>query len=61
MISRVKDAYLQQPIILEENETIYNAVTILKKNRCSSLLIKNEKGDLGIVTDTDFRDRKSVV
>ncbi len=57
MVSRVKDAYLQQAIILESNETIYDAVTILKKNRCSSLLVKDDKNGLGIVTDTDFRDK----
>ena len=57
MISRVKDAYLQQPIIVDFTETIFNAVSILKENKGSSLLVKNENGDLGIVTDTDFREK----
>jgi CBS domain-containing protein len=57
MISRVKDAYLQQPIVLDDNQTIFNAVSILKQNKGSSLLVKNTQGDLGIVTDTDFREK----
>ncbi len=56
MVSRVKDAYLQKPIILDQNETIFNAVNILKNTRGSSLLVKGKK-ELGIVTDTDFRDK----
>ncbi len=56
MVARVKDAYLQKPIILDENETIFNAVEILKENRGSSLLVQG-KNDMGIVTDTDFREK----
>ena len=56
MVAKVKDAYLQKPIILDENETIFNAVSILKENRGSSLLIRG-KDDMGIVTDTDFREK----
>jgi len=56
MVARVKDAFLQKPIILDGNETIYNAVEILKSNNGSSLIIKG--GDeYGIVTDTDFREK----
>ena len=57
MISRVKDAYLQAPLILDANETIYNAVEKLKSSKNSSLLIKKDDGEIGIVTDTDFRDK----
>jgi len=56
MIARVKDAYLQKPLILDENTTIFNAVTILKGHRGSSLLVQG-KNELGIVTDTDFREK----
>jgi CBS domain-containing protein len=56
MVAKVKDAYLQKPIILDENETIFNAVNILKGNRGSSLLVQG-KDELGIVTDTDFREK----
>ncbi len=56
MVAKVKDAYLQKPIILDENETIFNAVAILKENRGSSLLVQG-KNEMGIVTDTDFREK----
>ena len=57
MVSRVKDAYLQQPIILDADETIFNAVGVLKENKGSSLLVKGKDEQLGIVTDTDFREK----
>jgi CBS domain-containing protein len=56
MMAKVCDAYLQKPIILDENETIFNAVTALKDKRGSSLIIKG-KSAYGIVTDTDFREK----
>jgi CBS domain-containing protein len=57
MIARVRDAYMQKPIIIDENETIFNTVQILKKNKASSILIKATNGKMGIVTDTDFREK----
>lgn len=57
IIARVKDAYLQQPMVVDEDETIFNAVEILKGNKTSSLLVKNKDGEFGIVTDTDFREK----
>ena len=57
MMAKVKDAYLQQPIILDANETIFNAVSKLKENKGSSLLVKDSDNNLGIVTDTDFREK----
>ncbi|MDD2699024.1 MAG: putative nucleotidyltransferase substrate binding domain-containing protein [Arcobacteraceae bacterium] len=57
MIARVKDAYMQKPIIIDENETIFNTVQILKKNKASSILVKTNDGKMGIVTDTDFREK----
>lgn len=56
MISKVKDAYLQKPIILDENTTIFDAVNTLKDHKGSSLLVQG-KNELGIVTDTDFREK----
>jgi len=56
MIARVKDAYLQKPLILDENTTIFDAVNTLKDYKGSSLLIQS-KDELGIVTDTDFREK----
>jgi len=56
MIARVKDAYLQKPLILDQNTTIFDAVNTLKDHRGSSLLVQG-KDELGIVTDTDFREK----
>lgn len=56
MIAKVKDAYLQKPLILDENTTIFDAVNTLKNHRGSSLLVQG-KDELGIVTDTDFREK----
>jgi len=56
MMAKVSDAYVQRPIMLDENETIYNAALELKDKRGSSLIIKGSK-EYGIVTDTDFRDK----
>ncbi len=56
MIAKVKDAYLQKPLFLDENTSIFDAVNTLKKHKADSLLVQG-KDELGIVTDTDFRDK----
>jgi len=56
MIAKVKDAYLQKPIFVDEDITIFDAVNILKGQKGSSLLVQG-KDQLGIVTDTDFREK----
>jgi CBS domain-containing protein len=56
MIAKVKDAYLQKPLILDGRTTIFDAVNTLKGHRGSSLLVQG-KEELGIVTDTDFREK----
>ena len=56
MVARASDAYLQKPIIIDQNETIYNAALALKDNKGSSLIIQGDD-DFGIVTDTDFREK----
>lgn len=56
MIARVKDAYIQKPLIVDETRSIYDAVQKMKSAKVSSLLVDN-KGELGIVTDADFREK----
>ncbi len=56
MIAKVKDAYLQKPLILDENITIFDAVSTLKDHGGSCLLVQG-KDELGIVTDTDFKEK----
>lgn len=57
MVARVKDAYLQKPLFVDENESIYNTVKFMKSNNLTSVLVKNSEGDFGIATDTDFREK----
>lgn len=56
MMARVADAYLQKPIILDENTSIFDAVKALKNKKGSSLIVQGAQG-YGIVTDTDFREK----
>ena len=57
MIARVGDAYLQKPLFCNENTTIFEAVTYMKKEKSSSLIVNRNDGVLGVVTDTDFREK----
>jgi CBS domain-containing protein len=57
MISRVKEAYLQKPVIVDDTVSIYDAVIELKRHKASSLLVRSGDDQLGIVTDTDFREK----
>ncbi|QOG11644.1 putative nucleotidyltransferase substrate binding domain-containing protein [Arcobacter sp. FWKO B] len=57
MVARVKDAYLQKPLYVDENETIFNTVKFMKSHNLTSILIKNGDGEFGIATDTDFREK----
>ncbi len=56
MVSRVKDAYLQKPLIVDRKLSIYDSVKTMKTESISSLLV-NKNGEIGIVTDTDFREK----
>lgn len=57
MISRVGDAYLQKPLIVDENETIFKTVELMKQNKAASVIVRRQTGEMGIVTDTDFREK----
>ncbi len=56
MVSRVKDAYLQKPLIVDQKLSIYDCVKLMKKESIDSLLV-DKNGEIGIVTDTDFREK----
>jgi CBS domain-containing protein len=64
MVAKIRDAYIHPPIWVAAEDSIYQAVEILKQNKATSVLVK--KGtQTGIVTDTDIREhvvlqRKSV-
>ncbi len=56
MLSRVKDAYINRPTIVDENLSIYDAVKKLTFEKSTLLLVK-QNDRLGIVTDSDFREK----
>jgi len=56
MVARVGDAYLQKPLYVSEQTSIYETVQFMKEHNLSSILVKNGE-DYGIATDTDFREK----
>ena len=57
MIAKVKDAKVHKAVITDSNKTIFEAASIIKKEKVPTLLIKDENGDIHIVTDSDFRQK----
>lgn len=57
MIAKVKDAKIHKAIILDDEKTIYEAVTILHENKIPNVLIKDKNKQYYIVTDSDFREK----
>lgn len=57
MVARVKDAYFQKPVVIDENTSIYDAVKIMKEDKVSSLIVLRKDSSCGIATDTDFREK----
>lgn len=57
MVAKVKDATLHRAIIVPYNTTIYNAALAIKKEKVPTLLLKDEQGEMHIVTDSDFRQK----
>ncbi|PPK62267.1 CBS domain-containing protein [Malaciobacter marinus] len=57
MIAKVKDAKVHKAIIVPFNTTIYEAAKTIKEHRVPTLLLKDEKDEIYIVTDSDFRQK----
>ena len=57
MIAKVKDAKVHKAVIVDTNKTIYEAATIIKQEKIPTLLLKDEAGEMYIVTDSDFRQK----
>ncbi len=57
MVAKVKDANLHRAIILPYTTSIFDAVTTIKKEKVPTLLLKDDKGEVFIVTDSDFREK----
>ncbi len=54
MVARVSEAYLQKPLIVASDETIYDVVKKMKEGKYGSVLVK-DGDDYGIITDSDFK------
>jgi len=57
MVAKVKDARVHRAVIVPYNTTIYEAVKTIKKEKVPTLLLEDEKGEIHIVTDSDFREK----
>lgn len=57
MIAKVKDANVHRAVIVPFETSIYDAVATIKKEKVPTLLLKNEAGEIFIVTDSDFREK----
>ena len=57
MIAKVKDAKVHKAVVVDTNKTIYEAATIIKQEKIPTLLLKDEAGEMYIVTDSDFRQK----
>ncbi len=57
MIAKVKDARVHRAIIVKSETSIFDAVSIIKKEKVPTLLLKNKENTIHIVTDSDFREK----
>ncbi|MDY0181191.1 putative nucleotidyltransferase substrate binding domain-containing protein [Aliarcobacter skirrowii] len=57
MIAKVKDAKIHKAVVVDTNKTIFEAATIIKQEKIPTLLLKDEDGEMYIVTDSDFRQK----
>ena len=57
MIAKVKDAKIHKSIIVDDSKTIFEAATILKKEKVPTLLLKDKDNQIYVVTDSDFRQK----
>ena len=57
MIAKVRDAKVHKAVIVDSKTTIYDAAKIIKQEKIPTLLLKDEQGEMYIVTDSDFRQK----
>ncbi|WP_072680100.1 putative nucleotidyltransferase substrate binding domain-containing protein [Arcobacter sp. LA11] len=57
MVAKVKEANVHRAVIVPYNTSIFDAVTTIKKEKVPTLLLKDENGEMYIVTDSDFREK----
>ena len=57
MIAKVKDAKIHKAVIVDTEKTIFEAATIIKKEKVPTILLKDTNEEMYIVTDSDFRQK----
>ena len=57
MIAKVRDAKVHKAVIVDSKTTIFDAAKIIKQEKIPTLLLKDEQGEMYIVTDSDFRQK----
>ncbi|WP_368029490.1 putative nucleotidyltransferase substrate binding domain-containing protein [Arcobacter sp. s6] len=57
MIAKVKDATIHKAVIIDEDKSIFEAATIIKKEKVPTILLKDNNGEMHIITDSDFRQK----
>ncbi len=57
MVAKVKEANVHRAVILPYQTTIFDAVTVIKKEKVPTLLLKDDNNEMYIVTDSDFREK----
>jgi CBS domain-containing protein len=57
MVAKVKDAKIHKAVIIDENKSIFEAASIIKKEKVPTLLLKDNNNEMHIITDSDFRQK----
>ena len=57
MVAKIKDAKIHPAVIIDTEKTIFEAATIIKKEKVPTVLLKDPQGEMYIVTDSDFRQK----
>lgn len=57
MVAKVKDAQIHKAIVVDDSKTIHEAVSIIKKEKIPTLLLKDKNDEMYIITDSDFREK----
>ena len=57
MVAKVKDATIHKAVIIDTQKSIFEAAQIIKKEKVPTVLLKDENGEMYIVTDSDFRQK----
>ena len=57
MIAKIKDAKIHKAVIIDTNKSIFEAASIIKKEKIPTILLRDEVGEMYIVTDSDFRQK----